>query len=146
MFRCLSCFKYDFLEAIRCFCGRGLSDYLGDDRLRSSHSDGRWLEKKKSTIAGELYSQPVKSLIEHGLLKPGKTFFDYGCGHGTDIEGLTACSNLFRPHIKKRRKGNRLVRPTAHRTRRAHGRHCSMRESTRKSQPRLASQNHYSRI
>ena len=33
-------------------------------------------------------SKPVKSLLEYGLLRPGTTFFDYGCGRGADFRGL----------------------------------------------------------
>ena len=33
-------------------------------------------------------SKPVKQLMERGLLKQSDTFFDYGCGHGMDIEAL----------------------------------------------------------
>ena len=35
-------------------------------------------------------SKPVKSLVEYGLLRPGRTFFDYGCGQGADFRGLQA--------------------------------------------------------
>jgi DNA phosphorothioation-associated putative methyltransferase len=33
-------------------------------------------------------SKPVKTLLEYGLLRPGVTFFDYGCGQGADLNGL----------------------------------------------------------
>src|SRR5262249_17518847 len=33
-------------------------------------------------------SKPVKRLLEHGLLAKKDTFFDYGCGHGMDVEAL----------------------------------------------------------
>lgn len=33
-------------------------------------------------------SKPIKLLLKHGLLRPGLSLFDYGCGHGMDIEGL----------------------------------------------------------
>lgn len=33
-------------------------------------------------------SKPVKQLLERGLLRKGDTFFDYGCGHGMDVEAL----------------------------------------------------------
>ena len=35
-------------------------------------------------------SRPVKRLLERGLLRKDDTFFDYGCGHGMDVEGLTS--------------------------------------------------------
>jgi DNA phosphorothioation-associated putative methyltransferase len=33
-------------------------------------------------------SKPVKHLLERGLLRKNETFFDYGCGHGMDVEAL----------------------------------------------------------
>ena len=33
-------------------------------------------------------SKPVKQILEHGILRTNDTFFDYGCGHGMDIEAL----------------------------------------------------------
>src|SRR5262249_16151848 len=33
-------------------------------------------------------SKPVKQLLQRNLLRKGETFFDYGCGHGMDVEAL----------------------------------------------------------
>jgi DNA phosphorothioation-associated putative methyltransferase len=33
-------------------------------------------------------SKPVKQLLQRNLLRKDETFFDYGCGHGMDVEGL----------------------------------------------------------
>jgi len=33
-------------------------------------------------------SRPVKLLLERGLLQKQDAIFDYGCGHGMDIEAL----------------------------------------------------------
>jgi DNA phosphorothioation-associated putative methyltransferase len=33
-------------------------------------------------------SAPVQMLMRHGFLAPGRTFFDYGCGRGGDVESL----------------------------------------------------------
>jgi DNA phosphorothioation-associated putative methyltransferase len=41
----------------------------------------RW----KTAIVRPGLSSPVGSLIKAGVLAPGRTFFDYGCGHGGDI-------------------------------------------------------------
>lgn len=53
-------------------------------------------------------SRPVKQLIEHGLLRQPDSFFDYGCGHGMDIEALqalgfraTGWDPAFRPNAQK---------------------------------------------
>ncbi len=53
-------------------------------------------------------SRPVKKLLEHGLLRKSDTLFDYGCGHGMDIEALCHLGYLasgwdpaFRPNAPK---------------------------------------------
>ena len=38
------------------------------------------------------FSAPVQALSRHGLIRPGVTFFDYGCGKGDDVRGLLANS------------------------------------------------------
>jgi DNA phosphorothioation-associated putative methyltransferase len=35
-------------------------------------------------------SAPVQMLMRHGLLEAGRTFFDYGCGKGSDVSALAA--------------------------------------------------------
>jgi DNA phosphorothioation-associated putative methyltransferase len=76
----------------------------------SSETNGEFrgpkIARHKTALIRSDLSKPVKSLLEHGLLKPGKTFFDYGCGHGTDIEGLSALGYqatgwdpVLRPHV-----------------------------------------------
>ncbi len=57
---------------------------------RNGESRAPKIARHKTALIRSDLSKPVKSLLEHGLLKPEKTFFDYGCGHGADIEGLTA--------------------------------------------------------
>jgi DNA phosphorothioation-associated putative methyltransferase len=70
---------------------------------------GPKIARHKTALIRSDLSKPVKSLLEQGLLKPGKTFFDYGCGHGTDLEGLTALGYqatgwdpVLRPHAEVR--------------------------------------------
>ena len=53
-------------------------------------------------------SKPVKQLLERGLLKKNDTFFDYGCGHGMDVEALQhlgyeaiGWDPTFRPNASK---------------------------------------------
>jgi DNA phosphorothioation-associated putative methyltransferase len=53
-------------------------------------------------------SKPVKQLLERGLLRKTDTFFDYGCGHGMDIEALqnlgcraAGWDPAFRPNATK---------------------------------------------
>lgn len=35
-------------------------------------------------------SRPMRLALEDGLLAPGTSIFDYGCGRGGDLERLTA--------------------------------------------------------
>src|SRR5262249_52741627 len=53
-------------------------------------------------------SKPVKQLLERGLLRKTDTFFDYGCGHGMDVEALqnlgykaSGWDPAFRPNAPK---------------------------------------------
>lgn len=46
------------------------------------------VERHRTAIKRYDLSKPVKQLLERGLLKKNDTFFDYGCGHGMDIEAL----------------------------------------------------------
>jgi hypothetical protein len=55
-------------------------------------------------IARVTASKPVRLAVEAGLFPPDTTYFDYGCGHGADIEyiqrmGLTSLVGIpyFRP-------------------------------------------------
>jgi len=47
-------------------------------------------ERHKTALTRYELSKPVKSLLEYGVLEPGRTFFDYGCGQGSDVRGLQA--------------------------------------------------------
>ena len=47
-------------------------------------------------------SAPVQMLLRSGMLAPGRTFFDYGCGRGQDVEALRAidiAANGWDPHF-----------------------------------------------
>lgn len=46
------------------------------------------IERHRTAIKRYDLSKPVKQLLERGLLKQNDTFFDFGCGHGMDIEAL----------------------------------------------------------
>jgi len=67
------------------------------------------VERHKTALTRYELSKPVKSLLEYGLLKAGTTFFDYGCGQGSDVRGLEALGYeasgwdpVFRPDVPKR--------------------------------------------
>jgi hypothetical protein len=48
------------------------------------------VDRHKTALTRYELSKPVKTLLEYGLLKGGTTFFDYGCGQGSDMRGLRA--------------------------------------------------------
>jgi DNA phosphorothioation-associated putative methyltransferase len=48
------------------------------------------IQRHKTAIRRGDYSRPVKCLLRDNLVKPGVSFFDYGCGRGEDLELLVA--------------------------------------------------------
>jgi hypothetical protein len=44
------------------------------------------IERHRAAIARVTASKPVRLAVEAGLFPPATTYFDYGCGHGADIE------------------------------------------------------------
>jgi DNA phosphorothioation-associated putative methyltransferase len=48
------------------------------------------IPRHKTAIRRGDLSRPVKSALHDGLIAPTSTVFDYGCGHGQDIEFLAA--------------------------------------------------------
>jgi len=67
------------------------------------------VERHKTAMTRYDLSKPVKTLLEYGLLKSGTTFFDYGCGQGSDVRGLQALGHeaegwdpMHRPEVAKR--------------------------------------------
>jgi DNA phosphorothioation-associated putative methyltransferase len=68
------------------------------------------IERHRTAIRRYDLSKPVKTLLERGLLRKKDTFFDYGCGHGMDIEALShlgyqaaGWDPCFRPNAVKTR-------------------------------------------
>lgn len=66
-------------------------------------------DRHKTALTRYELSKPVKSLLEYGLLKAATTFFDYGCGQGSDTRGLRALGHeaegwdpVHRPGVAKR--------------------------------------------
>ena len=47
-----------------------------------------FIERHKTAMTRYDLSKPVKTLLEYGMLKAEATFFDYGCGQGSDVRGL----------------------------------------------------------
>ena len=48
------------------------------------------IDRHKAAIIRQQLSRPVRVALEAELFTPGSTFFDYGCGHGGDIERIAA--------------------------------------------------------
>lgn len=64
------------------------------------------IQRHKAAIARVTASKPVRLAVEAGFFPPQTTYFDYGCGHGADIEyihrmGLTSSGwdPYFRPDV-----------------------------------------------
>jgi DNA phosphorothioation-associated putative methyltransferase len=43
------------------------------------------IHRHKTALVRREISKPVKTLLELGQLRRGESFFDYGCGHGSDV-------------------------------------------------------------
>ena len=48
------------------------------------------IQRHRTALSRTTLSAPMQGLIRHRLISSGTTVFDYGCGKGSDIEGLTA--------------------------------------------------------
>ena len=46
------------------------------------------IDRHKTALIRREISKPVKTLLELGQLRRGESFFDYGCGHGGDVEAV----------------------------------------------------------
>jgi DNA phosphorothioation-associated putative methyltransferase len=78
-----------------------------DDSLRDDEGMPD-VARHRTAIKRYDLSKPVKQLLERGLLKKTDTFFDYGCGHGMDVEALHSLGYeaagwdpAFRPNAPK---------------------------------------------
>jgi len=56
----------------------------------SGETHKRRIDRHKTAIVRYELSKPLKLAMERSVLSKGLSFFDYGCGHGTDIKGLNA--------------------------------------------------------
>jgi len=46
------------------------------------------VKRHKTAIARYNFSKPIQTILEYNLLEEKATLFDYGCGHGDDIQAL----------------------------------------------------------
>lgn len=54
------------------------------------------VQRHLTALSRNTLSAPVQLLLRHGLLEPGTSVFDYGCGRGGDVAALSA--NGFAAH------------------------------------------------
>ena len=63
---------------------------LASSEIAPSHpSRNITIDRHLTALVRHDFSKPVKMILESGLLMQGQSFFDYGCGHGGDVRGLT---------------------------------------------------------
>lgn len=67
------------------------------------------VQRHLTALARSAISAPVQLLLRHGLLAPGRSFFDYGCGRGDDIAAMSAegfIASGWDPHYAPGRERN----------------------------------------
>ncbi|MEA1912143.1 MAG: DNA phosphorothioation-associated putative methyltransferase, partial [Spirochaetota bacterium] len=66
------------------------------------------IDRHKTAISRYNFSKPVQSILEYNLLGETESFFDYGCGLGDDLQGLTSlgynCSGWDPVHRQEEQK------------------------------------------
>ena len=79
------------------------------DHLLPSAEKALVIDRHKTAMTRYDLSKPVKTLLEYGMIKAGATFFDYGCGQGSDVRGLQGLGHVaegwdpvHRPEVAKR--------------------------------------------
>lgn len=79
-----------------------------DDEPESENGEKPDIARHRTAIKRYDLSKPVKRLLERGLFRKNETFFDYGCGHGMDVEALqnlgyqaSGWDPAFRPNVPK---------------------------------------------
>lgn len=67
---------------------------IGNDVSTGSEQSGQDfdgpIQRHLTALSRTSLSAPVQMLVRHGLLRPGMTFFDYGCGRGSDVSALSS--------------------------------------------------------
>ena len=58
------------------------------DRIAASHEQSVEVERHRTAIARRDLSQPMALMHRFGIIGPGTTVFDYGCGQGDDVATL----------------------------------------------------------
>lgn len=55
----------------------------------AAEPDGAPIARHRTAIKRYDLSRPVKQVLERGLMRKADSFFDFGCGHGMDVEALS---------------------------------------------------------
>jgi DNA phosphorothioation-associated putative methyltransferase len=82
----------------------------GSPRVTSTEEATPEVARHRTAIKRYDLSKPVKTLLERGLLRKQDTLFDFGCGHGMDVEALvnlgyqaSGWDPAFQPNAEKRK-------------------------------------------
>lgn len=60
-----------------------------DDKVVALDAPGdRAILRHRAAIQRDGLSTPIQALLRYDLINPARTVFDYGCGRGSDVEGL----------------------------------------------------------
>jgi DNA phosphorothioation-associated putative methyltransferase len=65
-----------------------LANAAGPDCENNLNATDQKVQRHLTALSRTALSAPVQMLLRHGLLTPGRSFFDYGCGRGHDVETL----------------------------------------------------------
>lgn len=61
---------------------------IGEPAPQKPTAPKKKIQRHKTALVRREISKPVKTLLELGQLRRGDSFFDYGCGHGGDVEAV----------------------------------------------------------
>lgn len=68
--------------------GHRLERTSNEEQPPIRHRPAAVVERHKTALTRYDLSKPIKTLLENRMIPAGTTFFDYGCGRGTDVAGL----------------------------------------------------------
>jgi DNA phosphorothioation-associated putative methyltransferase len=67
---------------------RGLDIQQDHQVIQSKSTHSPKIERHRAAMVRTALSKPVRIAVEAGLFSAENTFFDYGCGHGSDIQHI----------------------------------------------------------
>ena len=63
---------------------------LTNGRLLGTDEEHLEMERHRTAIVRRDLSQPMQLLMRFGVVAPGRSVFDYGCGQGADVDALAS--------------------------------------------------------